>query len=107
VITQEHVADKLDNALFPYVKDSPTPAGAPAASMRSAPVQTTSLRSQKPIWHKAARPGGVTDTRQRVLVFMAGGMTYSEIREAYQLSVSLNKDIYIGATFPLMLFSAF
>lgn len=92
---QEHVADKLDKVMFPYVKDAPSVA-APAASLRSAPVQTTSLRSQKPSWHKAARPGGVSDTRQRLLVFVAGGMTYSEIREAYQLSASLNKDIYIG-----------
>lgn len=29
-------------------------------------------------------------------MFMAGGMTYSEIREAYQLSSALNKDIIIG-----------
>ncbi|KAJ7698949.1 Sec1-like snare protein [Mycena rosella] len=97
-VLEDHVADKLDNTLFPYVKDTPAPVGAPAASMRSAPVQTTSLRSQKPIWHKAARPGGASETRQRLLVFVAGGMTYSEIREAYQLSSSLNKDIYIGST---------
>ncbi|KAJ7509807.1 Sec1-like protein [Mycena galericulata] len=97
-ILEEHVADKLDKTLFPYVKDAPSLA-APAASLRSGtPVQATSLRSQKPSWHKAARPGGVTDTRQRLLVFVAGGMTYSEIREAYQLSASLNKDIYIGST---------
>ncbi|KAJ6534642.1 Sec1-like snare protein [Mycena vulgaris] len=97
-VLEEHVADKLDKTLFPYVKDAPAAANAPAASLRSAPVQMTSLRSQKPIWHKAARPGGVADTRQRLLVFVAGGMTYSEIREAYQLSASLNKDIYIGST---------
>ncbi|KAJ7464621.1 Sec1-like snare protein [Mycena latifolia] len=101
-VLEEHVADKLDKTLFPYVKDAPGPAGAPAASLRgggaSAPVQATSLRSQKPVWHKAARGGGATDTRQRMLVFVAGGMTYSEIREAYQLSSSLNKDIYIGST---------
>jgi syntaxin-binding protein 1 len=61
-------------------------------------VQATSLRSQKPSWHKAARPGAsaMDSTRQRLLVFVAGGMTYSEIREAYQLSSSLNRDIYIG-----------
>jgi syntaxin-binding protein 1 len=29
---------------------------------------------------------------------MAGGVTYSEIRECYQLSTSLNKDVYIGTT---------
>lgn len=64
-------------------------------------MQATSLRSQKPSWHKAAaRPGGSAAdlTRARLLVFVAGGMTYSEIREAYQLSTSLNRDVYIGET---------
>jgi len=38
----------------------------------------------------------VTETRQRVLVFVAGGMTYSEMREAYLLSNQLEKDVIIG-----------
>lgn len=29
-------------------------------------------------------------------MFIAGGMTFSEVRECYQLSTPLNKDIYIG-----------
>jgi len=33
-----------------------------------------------------------------VIVFVAGGMTYSEMREVYLLSQSLNKDIIIGST---------
>jgi syntaxin-binding protein 1 len=82
------------------VKDQPA-AIAPATSLRSnTPVlpgtPTASLRSQKPVWHKAASKGAVADTRQRVIVFVAGGMTYSEMREAYLLSKSLDKDIIIG-----------
>jgi len=38
------------------------------------------------------------EIRQRVLVFVAGGMTYSEMRETYLLSKSLKKDIIIGST---------
>lgn len=30
------------------------------------------------------------------MVFVAGGMTYSEMREAYSLSKSLNKEVIIG-----------
>ena len=97
---QEHVANKLDPTLFPYVKDSPSVSSA-ASSLRSAtpPMQpAVSLRSQKPSWHKATRGAGTqNDTRQRIMVFVAGGMTYSEMREAYLLSKSLNKDIIIGA----------
>jgi hypothetical protein len=59
---------------------------------------TTSLRSAKPSWHRAARTGGpAVETRQRLLVFVAGGMTNSEMREAYLLSSQLGKDIIIGA----------
>jgi syntaxin-binding protein 1 len=65
---------------------------------------TTSLRSAKPSWHRAARAGGpAVENRQRLLVFVAGGMTYSEMREAYSLSSQLGKDIFIGATARLML----
>jgi len=65
--------------------------------MRTAsPTPATSLRSQKPSWHRAAVRNAPVDNKERLLVFVAGGMTYSEVREAYHLSTSLNKDIYIG-----------
>ena len=91
---KDHVADKLDSSIFPYVKDSP---GAERGA-RSPPVQqpATSLRSAKPSWHRAARPGGSNELRSRVIVFVAGGVTYSETRTAYQLSAPLKRDIYIG-----------
>ena len=93
---QDQVAGKLDPAGFPYVKDYPQAAPA-ASSARPTPTPTTSLRSAKPSWHRAARTGGaVAETRQRVLVFVAGGMTYSEMREAYSLSSQLGKDVIIG-----------
>ncbi|KAL0953723.1 hypothetical protein HGRIS_004913 [Hohenbuehelia grisea] len=99
-VIEDHFANKLDPTLFPYVKDSPSTA-APSPNIRAATPTTTSLRSQKPAWHKAARPTTMSDTRQRMIVFVTGGMTYSEIREAYQLSTALNKDIYIGSTHAL------
>jgi syntaxin-binding protein 1 len=54
-----------------------------------------SLRS-KPQWTKSGRPAAANETRQRVLVFVAGGMTYSEMRTAYDLSKQLGKDVFIG-----------
>ncbi|CAK5269873.1 unnamed protein product [Mycena citricolor] len=98
-VLEDHVADRLDKTVFPYVRDEPS--NAPPASSGSlrthTPVQTTSLRSQRPGWIKAARSGPESN-RPRLLAFVAGGMTYSEIREAYQLSSTLNRDIYIGST---------
>ena len=98
---QDHINGRLDQQAFPYVKDSPTNLTS-SSSLRSTPVSPTtptsgSLRSAKPSWHKAApKTGTAVEIRQQVLVFVAGGMTYSEMREVYLLSKSLNKDIIIG-----------
>lgn len=76
------------------MKEAPSAVPIPT-SLRS-PPPAGSLRSAKPSWHRAARPNATVENKPRILVFVAGGMTYSEIREVYQLSTSLNKDIYIG-----------
>ena len=80
------------------MKDAPV--AAPVSSgMRSPPpvAPATSLRSAKPSWHRGPKAASAREeVRQRIIVFMAGGMTYSEMREAYLLSRSLNKDIIIG-----------
>ncbi|UZJ52783.1 hypothetical protein CBS101457_002103 [Exobasidium rhododendri] len=36
--------------------------------------------------------------RQRVIVFVVGGMTFSEIRSTYQVSERLKRDVYIGSS---------
>ncbi|KAF8630461.1 hypothetical protein AX15_002910 [Amanita polypyramis BW_CC] len=98
-MVEEHVANKLDKTEFPYVREAPSSITAPTVASRPVPSPTTSLRSQKPAWHRAAKPGSaVAEVRQRVIVFVFGGMTYSEIREVYLLSTALNKDVYIGST---------
>lgn len=98
---QDHVADRLESSLFPYVRDAPSAVTQQVSSLRSPPPQTTSLRSQKPAWHRARQPNQVADNKQRIIVFVAGGMTYSEAREVYQLSNALNKDIFIGTQISL------
>lgn len=98
---------------------SPVPSNRPTGA-------PSSLRSAKPTWHQKTRPSGGAgssglsdyglggassgsssirsglsirdETRQRVMVFVAGGMTYSEIRSIYQISKDLNKDGYIGSS---------
>lgn len=77
------------------------PVAAPAATSLRAQPPSTSLRSAKPSWHRARSGAAAPDNRQRILLFMAGGMTFSEVREAYQLSTALGKDIYIGIFIPV------
>lgn len=98
------------------------------ASSASGRVGTSSLRSARPTWHQKSRstaavppaapgaggagvggalaqPGSKTalaemsnPNAQRVIVFVAGGMTYSEMRTAYLCGRRLSADVYIGAS---------
>ncbi|KAI5117142.1 hypothetical protein M0805_008261 [Coniferiporia weirii] len=96
-VLDDQVAGKLDTMVFPYVKDSPLQR---APTVATPPPQPTSLRSTRPTWHKAPRPGvsPAGEVRERLLVFVAGGMTYSEMRTAYVRAGPLNRDIIIGST---------
>lgn len=101
-VLEDMFASKLDTSIFPYIQDPTGPTSPTAKAATSAPPAATSLRN-KPMWtkggNKAAGVGAQrADNRQRVFVFVAGGMTYSEMRSAYELSRELGKDIYIGST---------
>lgn len=90
-VIEDHIKGTLDSSLYPYTKDAPegdetSKGGAPASSLRSA----------RPMWHKSR--SSVNEVRQRIIVFVAGGMTYSEIRSAYEVSKALQKDVIIGST---------
>lgn len=100
-LPQEHVSGKLDPSHFPYLRNAPNEP-APSSSLRGsasspAPSAAGSLRSQRPNWARAA-PSGVQreGTKQRLIIFVAGGITYSEMRTAYQVGLALGKEVIIG-----------
>lgn len=109
---QDSHYNRLDPTLFPYTKDAPeSSSSSNPASMRSggrlapassatrgpAPGSSGSLRSARPTWHKAPSARAMnTEGKQRIIMFVAGGMTYSEMRLAYAVGQSLGKEIYIG-----------
>ncbi|EHK99610.1 putative protein transport protein sec1 [Glarea lozoyensis 74030] len=77
----------LDQSLFPYTRP-------PMDNSEELAMQAqTSLRSAKPTW--ARNRTSTTENRQRVVVFMAGGATYSEARACYEISEARNKDIFL------------
>lgn len=83
----------LDTEAFP----STQPEGAdPSQSVENLEAQS-SLRSAKPTWTRS-RPSQNASTRQRVIVFMAGGATYSELRSCYELTQSTTRDVYLSTT---------
>lgn len=101
-LLQEHFAGTLDQSTFPYVRDAPASTSSTSA-FRSTPaaVPTTgSLRSARPQWTSQRNKRVVDAPKQRVMVFVAGGATYSEVRTVYKVSqqAGVNKDVYLGTT---------
>jgi len=88
-LLEAHSRGTLDQDAFPYTKPQ-LEATDPLASEST----QSSLRSAKPTWAKT-RGMNVNEPTQRVIVFMAGGATYSESRSCYEAAKELNKDVYL------------
>ncbi|KAJ4301447.1 syntaxin binding protein 1 [Kalmusia sp. IMI 367209] len=86
-VLEEHVLGRVPQDIFPYTKGAPDDAGmgdnTPAASLRSA----------KPTWAKSKLSS--VEPRQRIIVFMAGGATYSEARACYEISEKTSRDVFL------------
>ncbi|KAI1815163.1 Sec1 family protein [Poronia punctata] len=79
----------LDQTVFPYVKP-------PLDPNEDALIGQGSLRAAKPSWAGAGRR--VADNRQRIIVFMAGGATFSESRACYEVGSAMNRDIFLATS---------
>ncbi|WVQ84830.1 hypothetical protein IAT38_006987 [Cryptococcus sp. DSM 104549] len=102
IVLEDQNTNRLDPSVFPYVKDAPAdaqPALRGGPSSLAVPNPGGSLRSARPTWHKApsARMNN-TEGRQRIIIFIAGGMTYSEMRCAYTVGRALGKEVFIGSS---------
>ncbi|XP_063596413.1 protein ROP-like [Penaeus indicus] len=85
-IMEDCIDGKLEEKHFPYL------AGRSAAMPRTAP---SSVRYN---WHKD-RSATAQKNMPRLLVFVVGGMTYSEMRAAYEVTKSgKNWEVIIGST---------
>ncbi|KAF2265789.1 Sec1-like protein [Lojkania enalia] len=88
-LLEEHVRGTLAQDIFPYTKpevDGPDPSAQDN-------VSAASLRSAKPTWAKSRLTS--VEPRQRVIVFVAGGATYSESRSCYEISQKTSRDIFL------------
>ncbi|EYB29742.1 hypothetical protein FG05_09686 [Fusarium graminearum] len=77
----------LDQTAFPYVK----PPLDPNEELNLA--QSASLRAGRPNWASSGRRP--PENRQRLIVFMAGGATYSESRACYEVGEARSRDIVL------------
>lgn len=96
---------QLDEDWFPYYRDKPLDEDIPAeiAIMKTQQNHNglTSLRNSriKASWAQSSSKVNLNSARnrQRIFCYVAGGITYSETRSIYELSNTLQKDIYIGS----------
>ncbi|KAI0014439.1 Sec1 family protein [Xylariaceae sp. FL0662B] len=79
----------LDQTTFPYIKP-------PLDPNEDALIGQGSLRAAKPSWAGAGRR--VVNNRQRIIVYMAGGATFSESRACYEVSNTMNRDVFLATS---------
>ena len=90
-LLEAHANGNVDHNVFPYTKP-PLDLG-----QEGPQPSATSLRSAKPTWAKT-RTNTSSETRQRVIVFMAGGATYSESRACYDVGRTTGREIFLAAS---------
>ncbi|MCJ1311970.1 vacuolar sorting protein VPS33/slp1 [Agyrium rufum] len=94
LMIEEHLRGTLDQSIFPFTK--PLLDANDGGPLGQTNVSQASLRSAKPTWART-RPSAL-EPRQRIIVFMAGGATYSESRVCYDISNNLAKDVYLASS---------
>ena len=90
VVLEEQIRGSLDQDIFPFTKPHLDAAG---GLMGQENVSQASLRSAKPTWART-RPSA-TGPKQRIIIFIAGGATYSESRACYEISEAYNRDAFL------------
>jgi len=91
LMLEDIVKGLLDQSSFPYTR----PPLDNSDELAAAQAQT-SLRSAKPTW--ARNRMSTAESRQRIIVFMAGGATYSESRACYEVSATSGRDIVLATS---------
>jgi len=101
----EQLEDKLDKSEFPYVKD-PVASSGRAASVDGKSARSSAKRAAG--WASAKKGKDATADKKkeedvsysgaRLIVFVVGGMTYSEMRTAYTVSSATKREVIIGST---------
>ena len=97
-ILQDSVNGLLDPTAFALVKGKADGAGPSSSTAKAAPV---SLRQKPQGAPSASGPlssaiaSGTVPSRS-VIAFIIGGVTYSEIRSAYEVAEATKREIYIG-----------
>eukprot|EP01117_Protostelium_nocturnum_P003438 TRINITY_DN1446_c0_g1_i1.p1 TRINITY_DN1446_c0_g1~~TRINITY_DN1446_c0_g1_i1.p1 ORF type:complete len:630 (-),score=247.36 TRINITY_DN1446_c0_g1_i1:73-1929(-) len=92
---QDMLENSLNTTEYPYLKE-----GAQEKSNNNADAAVSYRSSAQPKWadknkRKSEKPAS---TGSRVIMFVAGGVTFSELRAGYELSDKFNREVIVGGT---------
>ncbi|KAI5959812.1 sec1 [Candida pseudojiufengensis] len=118
-IMQNVAKYSLDREWFPYFRDIPLDDEVQTQDLLNGPIKSKDQKQQQSLnpsgslrnprikasWASSTNtPSSYNGTgsssqkqKQRIFCFVAGGITYNEIRSIYELTNSLNKEFYIGS----------
>jgi syntaxin-binding protein 1 len=101
-IIQELAAGTLAKNQYRYLKDKEPPAvdlnASKGASRAPGPVRSVRQSRWREQTAEEKKYVDETPTTPRLIVFVAGGVTYSEVREAYDAAAKHSRDIIICST---------
>ncbi|CAO3662477.1 unnamed protein product [Umbelopsis vinacea] len=102
-VMEANVIGSMDATQFPYTRQSDAEMHDDSQKSGSTvPATGVSLRTTKPTWSnkKTNSMGGTprNPTGAKLIIFVAGGMTYSEIRSAYEIADMHNREVIIGSS---------
>ena len=106
-IMEQQVTYALDEDNFPYVTPPPedqrqsmqAKPGAGRSARRKAGTSTTTSATGGNDWKRGEeKDGGGADRRPRFLIFVVGGVTFSEMRSCYEIAELHKANVYIGSS---------
>ncbi|CAO3667744.1 unnamed protein product [Umbelopsis ramanniana] len=98
-VSEAHLKGTIDQSLFPLIRVAEPESK--NQDTKTGKKQIPQLRVYHTKWHKktgGSNAGPKPPSGPPVIIFVAGGITYSEIRSAYELAEAYDREVYIGST---------
>ncbi|KAI9505744.1 Sec1-like protein, partial [Coemansia spiralis] len=96
-VLEDCITGNLSEDMFPYVDSRPSSGTQDTGA--GPPRQIKSLRSGRPTWQKRdSAPASAHHGRSRIILFVIGGITLSEVRAAEEVARKQGREIIVGST---------
>ncbi|KAI7903180.1 Sec1-like protein [Cokeromyces recurvatus] len=105
-VMDAHFSNMLDPSQFAFTRksdmDSSEDGYGHSPGRSGMALSGVSLRTTKPTWSRKSNStisnSSRVSTGAKLIIFVIGGATYSEIRSAYEIAETYNRDVFIGTT---------